>query len=264
MTRIIAIDWSGALAGASKKIWIAEARGGDLVFLEAGRSRDATTAWLIAEAAKGEPLVVGIDFAFSAPHWFLAEIGAMTAPDLWQAAIASAEEWLHACEYPFWGRPGRRCEVAPDKRYRRTEVGSSAKSVFQIGGAGAVGTGSWRGMPSLQTLREAGFCIWPFDQAIPGRSVALEIYPRGWSPGVKKSLLEERRRYLSAARYPALSSGMRTRATTSEDAFDAAVSALGMEIDSAELAALPCIDDPQLRAEGIIWRPGWRKVLSTC
>ena len=35
------------------------------------------------------------------------------------------------------------------------------KSTFQIGGAGAVGTGSLRGMPHLLTLREAGCAVWP-------------------------------------------------------------------------------------------------------
>ena len=38
---------------------------------------------------------------------------------------------------------------------------------FQIGGAGAVGTGSIRGMPHLLTLARNGFGIWPFSEGWP-------------------------------------------------------------------------------------------------
>jgi hypothetical protein len=48
--------------------------------------------------------------------------------------------------------------------------------VFQIGGAGAVGTDSVRGTPHLLTLAKAGFSIWPFDP--PHHLMVIEIYPR--------------------------------------------------------------------------------------
>jgi hypothetical protein len=46
----------------------------------------------------------------------------------------------------------------------------------------------------------------------------------------------------------------------SEDAFDAAVSALVMVEHVAELIALSCeVElDSELRLEGRIWHPGWR------
>jgi catechol 2,3-dioxygenase-like lactoylglutathione lyase family enzyme len=62
---------------------------------------------------------------------------------------------------------------------------------FQIGGAGAVGTGSLRGMQHLADLAHAGFSIWPFDR--PGWPLAVEIYPRLFTPGVVKSRHRARR-----------------------------------------------------------------------
>lgn len=45
-------------------------------------------------------------------------------------------------------------------------------------------------------------------------------------------------------------------AMASEDAFDAAVSALVMAGSSASIARLPDVSDPQHRLEGLIWHPG--------
>src|ERR1035438_6219537 len=42
--------------------------------------------------------------------------------------------------------------------------GIAPKSPFQIGGAGAVGTGTLRGIPELERLHEAGFRVWPFEE----------------------------------------------------------------------------------------------------
>src|SRR5690606_29646039 len=118
------------------------------------------------EADRG-PLVVGLDFAFSFPAWFVEGQGFSEASELWAAMHGGlAERWLQSCEPPFWGRPGKpKCGEHP--HFRRTEQdyrsrGHQAKSVFQIGGAGAVGTGSLRGMPVLHRLRRAGFTVWPF------------------------------------------------------------------------------------------------------
>lgn len=62
--------------------------------------------------------------------------------------------------------------------------GIRPKSVFQIGGAGAVGTGSLRGMPILKRLRDAGFAVWPFDA--PRWPCVVEIYPRLLTGAVNK------------------------------------------------------------------------------
>ena len=268
MTRVIAIDWSGAKIGAAKKIWIAEARDGDLVLLENGRSRDEVTAWLIAEAAKGEPLAVGIDFAFSTPQWFLVQNRMTAAHALWAELARPENTWLEHCAYPFWGRPGKKRDIEPPaRRLRRTEkktpeMKTAPKSVFQIGGVGAVGTGSLRGMPHLNELREAGFCVWPFDDIVDGRSIVVEIYPRAWSQGVTKTRQQDCWEFMTGDPFRRLSPEMRTKASKNEDSFDAAISALNMDAERGELSALPRIDDPQLRLEGILWQPNWRTVVN--
>ena len=254
--RIIAIDWSGAITGAAKKVWLAEAVGGNIVRLECGRTRNQITEHLISLAADDEQLVVGLDFAFSMPEWFLRQRGFASAPQLWQRLAAGADErWLAACEPPFWGRPGCPKPPSVESGLRLSDATMKAKSVFQIGGAGAVGTGSLRGMRELHHLREAGFHVWPFD--LPAMPLLVEIYPRALTGPVNKSDWIRRTQFLSRERYDSVDAPMRALAASTEDAFDAAVSAFEMDAHRDELSALPHVTHPQLRLEGAIWRPGW-------
>jgi hypothetical protein len=255
--RIIAIDWSGAVDGSESKIWLAEAQGGQLTRLECGRTRDRIAQHLIDESPQTPDMVVGLDFAFGLPQWFLDERGLATGPELWDLVAEHGEGWLMQCAHPFWGRPGRGKPSLPDD-LRKTDRDAPAtggirpKSVFQIGGAGAVGTGSLRGMPVLKRLRDAGFAIWPFDE--PRGPTVIEIYPRLLTGVVKKADAASRVEYLERS-YPGMEPSMLQRAASSEDAFDAAVSALVMEAHADELVPLPMPDDIQLRREGLIWAP---------
>ncbi|MEX0750548.1 MAG: hypothetical protein WD359_07030, partial [Dehalococcoidia bacterium] len=61
-------------------------------------------------------------------------------------------------------------------------------------GAGAVGTGSLRGMPMLHRLHAAGMHIWPYDD--PGYPLVIEIYPRLLTGPVRKSSPQARARYI--------------------------------------------------------------------
>ena len=110
-TRVIAIDWSGAIAGARRKIWLAEVSMGSLVRLESGRDRDAVAEHLIAEAARDSRFVVGLDFAFSLPAWFLERRSLASAHALWALADREAEAWLAGSEPSFWGRRTPRPEL---------------------------------------------------------------------------------------------------------------------------------------------------------
>ncbi len=254
--RIIAIDWSGAVTGAAKKIWLAEAHDGDIVRLESGRSRDQITKHLIELADEDPHMVVGLDFAFSMPEWFLRQRGFASAPQLWQRLAAGADErWLAACEPPFWGKPGCPKPPSVETGLRLSDASMKAKSVFQVGGAGAVGTGSLRGMRELHHLRAAGFHVWPFDS--PALPMLVEIYPRTLTGPVIKSDWNKRMEFLTRPPYASIAVPMRARAASTEDAFDAAVSALAMDAHRDELLALPHVAHPQLRLEGAIWRPGW-------
>jgi hypothetical protein len=241
--------------GAQKRIWLAEARAGQIVRLENGRTGSELMLELIESAARASSLVVGLDFAFSFPQWFMDEHMAATAHELWRLAQRDGETWLAACEPPFWGRPGRpRPLGAIERGYRRAEFALShrPKSVFQIGGSGSVGTGSIRGMPVLLGLHEAGFSIWPFDR--PSLPLVLEIYPRLMTGPVVKSNGAQRLQHL-IEHHPGLDEQWLETAASTEDAFDAAVSALVMSQHAARLASLPGCLDSVVRREGCIWHP---------
>jgi hypothetical protein len=170
-----------------------------------------------------------------------------------------AEELLAACGSPFWGRPGKpRPDLA--EHFRATDRAHSIggirpKSVFQVGGAGSVGTGSLRGMAVLHRLHEAGFSVWPCCEG--GAPRVIEIYPRLLTGPVNKSSRDTRAAYL-ATHCPSLDPAMRRLAASTEDAFDATVSALVMSQHADELAALPPAADEQERIEGRIWAPAGR------
>jgi hypothetical protein len=215
--RVIAVDWSGARTGAARKIWLAEVADGRLRRLESGRDREALTRLLIDEAEQNPDLIVGLDFAFSFLHWCLQERGLDSVRALWELATEEGENWLADCEPPFWGRPGR---GRPDHEgLRRTDLdvkrrySSQPKSPFQIGGAGAVGTMSIRGMPFLATLKDAGFNIWPFDPPRP--PVVVEIYPRLLTGDLVKSDPAARALHIRGA-YPEIGARHRQLATGSE------------------------------------------------
>jgi hypothetical protein len=130
--------------------------------------------------------------------------------------------------------------------------GIRPKSTFQVSGAGSVGAGSIRGFPVLARLRAAGWSIWPFDPGVP--PVALEVWPRALSGPVVKSRADARARHLAVSA-PDMPEHLRARAIASEDAFDAAVTALGMARHRRELADLPRATDAITRVEGAVWSP---------
>lgn len=254
--RVIAVDWSGAARGASRRIWWAEVEGGELRMLESGRNREEVADALIAAAESDVETIVGLDFGFSFPSWFIRRQGSSNIRDFWQVVEERGESWLDTCEPPFWGRKGAR---KPDHEgFRQTELtvaehfSAQPKSVFQVGGAGAVGTGSIRGIPVLVRLAEAGFAIWPFDE--PDLPLVVEIYPRLLTGDVVKSDPRARLRYL-ADRFPGVGEENRVLAVASEDAFDAAVSALVMWQHRHELTSLEATRDEVERLEGRIWYP---------
>jgi hypothetical protein len=255
---VIAVDWSGRRVGERRHLWTAEADDGVLVRLEADRSRGDVVGELVARADERPGIVVGFDFSFSLPDWFLAARGFTRARDLWDAAAIDGDHWLRDCEPPFWGRPGRGRPDLP-AHLRRTEATMAAvggirpKSSFQIGGAGSVGTGSVRGFPALATLQDAGYAIWPFDTPAAA-PVVVEVWPRALTGAVVKSKAAARAAYLDL-HLPELASTFRDAAVGSEDAFDAAVSAVVMSRHETELRALPpAVHRVDLR-EGCVWTP---------
>lgn len=255
------MDWSGDARAAHRRIRVASARPGCLVDVRAGLDRDGVTAHLLARAA-ATPLVVGLDFSFGLPAWFAREHGCGDVAALWDLVAREGEGWLRACRPPFWGRgPTPRPPDDPARPgYRATEEAARAdgldpRSTFQIGGAGAVGTGSLRGMPHLARLRAAGFAVWPFDDA--GPATALEIYPRVHTGPVVKRSATARRAIVDAD--PRIPAELRDTVVDTEDAFDAALTALDMAEHADELAALRAATPGSPESiEGALWRPAGR------
>ena len=305
--RVVAVDWSGdrSDAGQRRKIWAgvwtmnpthgdkAAVNGapgvcGGSVRLEGGRTRAELGEWLIGLARETPRMVVGLDFCFSFPAWFVrGEMGCVDGPAFWDlVAGGQGEQWLARGnpDRRFWGKHPKPAEFTGDglhRMLRATDIdcklaaripeaeraervrGIGPKSVFQIGGAGSVGTASLRGMPVLKRLRDAGFAVWPFDRAeLP---MVVEMYTRLNTGPVRKSNAAARAEYLRAKRsedaaYAALSRGVMERARGSEDAFDALVSCMAMTARRGELAGLAMPLDPVYKVEGWTWAPGVQEI----
>jgi len=236
--RVVGIDWSGRVDAAGQRrhiwagVWTEDAGGKVSVRLEAGRTREEITAWLIELARETPRMVVGFDFCFSFPAWFVRDehrVG--SAPEFWRRVVAEGfgERWLArgAEDRRFWGKPGvghrgaRPAEFSGEhvhRMLRATDIdckivaeipeaerqarvkGITPKSVFQIGGSGSVGTASLRGFPVLLRLREEGFRVWPFDApelvGVGARPLVVEMYTRLNTGAVRKSNAEARAEYL--------------------------------------------------------------------
>ena len=284
--RVIAVDWSGdrSEAGQRRKIWAGVwsrlLSGGQVdggrVTLEGGRTRVELCEWLIDMARQTPRMVVGLDFCFSFPAWFVRdELGCADGPAFWELVGGGlSEQWLARgnSDRRFWGKHPKPEEFIGDglhRMLRATDIdcklaaripeaeraervrGIGPKSVFQIGGAGSVGTASLRGMPLLKRLREAGFRVWPFDRA--GLPMVVEMYTRLNTGPVRKSNTAARAEYLHRKRrddaaYAALSRGVIARARESEDAFDALVSCMEMTARREEFATLA------MPSRNIVWR----------
>ena len=249
--RSIAVDWSGA-AEPLKNLWLAEANEREIVEIMPFGTRAAVTEHLVAERTRHPDLVVGLDFAFSLPRWFLEQERIGTPFELWGRMATDADRWLEP-RAPFWSAAGG---TPAEDQFRTTEhdlrsAGRTPTSVFKLVGASQVGRGSLRGMPCLARLSRAGFAIWPFET---GRSLVVEIYPallaefkgKGTPVRIAEAVRDNRR----------IPAPWKAHAACSQDAFDAALSALALADHADELAELePAAPDTPYSLEGQIWAP---------
>jgi hypothetical protein len=289
--KIIAIDWSGRIDIAGQRRHIAAAIiTRNSITIETGSTREEWIDWLIQEAKATPRLVVSLDCCFSYPAWFLAEHNCKTVFDFWRhVAAGEGEKWLaQECtprDERFWGKPHKKppqfCGENMPRMMRLTDLenkitegmsaaraarvrGIAPKSPFQIGGSGSVGTGSLRAIPFLLQLHDAGFRIWPFESAAldnkKPQPLVLEMYARLLTGAVKKSSAEARRTYLRNKMrtdkfYANLKRGILTKATNSEDAFDALISAMEMARHAQSFTKLKKTRDVVRQLEGITWVP---------
>ena len=265
---VVAVDWSGAKGGGRRDIAVAVSEHGALQAIHTGLNRDEVAEWLPARArelghAGGEavPMVVGLDFAFSFPLWFLRHQGLPPPPALWDVIAACGEEWLTGeAPWPFWGRSGdrKRIDVGAERALRVTDRDAARreriapKSVFQLVGSGQVGPGSIRGMPILARLYRSGFRVWPFATFSQGGPLAVEMYPRLLTGAVTKRNRASREAHLPL--YGPQPPALLEQAASTEHAFDAACSALVMDRFHDEFGALRPDPEPY-RSEGRMWVP---------
>jgi hypothetical protein len=282
---IIAIDWSGSQKEADqrRKIWACQAtidrQSIVLDSLQGGRTRQEIVEWLNSVRADREPLAVGFDFAFSFPagfhghEGFSQHLSGKSWLEFLYYAETHGEEILDTCPRPFWGKADRKrpndatlAKYSSGQWLRLTDRPAGARSpgpkeIFQIGGAGNVGTGSLRGLPILAELRSSGWPIWPFDQ--PADSAVVEIYPGClYNRPVRKTDLLDREAYLKAidqVERPHITVTDRwvwARAAASDDAFDAFISCIAMAKAEAAGGLFANYQIPvhqQVAVEGWIW-----------
>ncbi|MEM0948788.1 MAG: molybdopterin-binding protein [Pseudomonadota bacterium] len=219
MTRfdtVIVVDWSGGNdTGARPRadaIWAGVVRDGVEDEPRYFRNRPAVEAWLQStlndELAAGRRILAGFDFAFGYPDgtartitgqddpfalwdWFAEELDDTPGRNN-RFQLAGRINALFPGDGPFWfnatkdtvpGLPRRKSDRSAhyqNEALRRTETrAAGAFPVWQLGGAGAVGSQAMTGMAALARLRKilAGqVCVWPF-QAPEAPVVFAEVFP---------------------------------------------------------------------------------------
>lgn len=191
-TRHIGIDYSGAQTPESRLagLQVFEARNGG-VPERIGTPASGVKHWTRLEVAQfcatavasGEPVIIGIDHAFSFPVSYMKRNGITCWPQFlddfmrhWPTADPHARVDVHR-------RNNLRTGEASELRLCEQWT-AGPKSVFQFDVQGQVATSTHAGLPWLLWLREisrrdARLHFWPFDGfEIPvGSSVVAEVYP---------------------------------------------------------------------------------------
>ena len=195
-TRFAAIDWSGAKGSKHKGIALALCEAGAaaprLIAPPLGVwSRRAVADWIVAQ--KDEPILIGMDFSFSAP-WVArrAYLPGSGAPDTakpfwrWINAACDDEDYgaaslieQHQRRHFYLGAADgtkadflhwRACETAYN-----AGGGGKASTVYDAIGAAQVAKASFAGMRLLHAVAPH-VPVWPFDPRATAGAQLVEIY----------------------------------------------------------------------------------------
>ncbi|HEY0513351.1 MAG TPA: hypothetical protein VGH73_15685 [Thermoanaerobaculia bacterium] len=141
-------------------------------------SRRDLAEWLLGRITSGDPVVVGIDHAFSFPQSY------MDRNDLksWVAFLQDFEENWPTRESPVRDLlPGNARTGDPDEHRLTGQWTAFPKSVFQFDIQDSLAKATHAGLPWLDYLRRAGDRVhfWPFDgfEVPKRRSVIAEVRP---------------------------------------------------------------------------------------
>lgn len=210
---IAVVDWSGGGDRGPRPvkdaIWTALARGGASELPVYHRNRAVAEDWLsglvAAELAAGRRLMIGLDFPFGYPAGFAARVTGVADPlALWdwfaarlpagggdRFALAAELNGLFPGIGPFWFNGGAADHPAlPRKGRDRHGHGLAEKrlaearaagafTVWQMGGAGAVGSQAMTGLAALARLRArfpGQVAAWPF-QPLDAPVALVEVWP---------------------------------------------------------------------------------------
>ena len=217
MTRFdtfVIVDWSGGNQGPAKPradaIWACVARGAEVLPPVYLRHRQAAEAWLTdtiaAERAAGRRVLAGFDFPFGYPAGFAAAVTGSAEPfELWdwfearvddsptannRFALAGEINRRFGGQGPFWGNASRtdveglpRTKAAyqnpfPERRAAEDQA-RGAFPLWQLAGAGAVGSQAIMGLPVLNRLRRRfapEVAVWPFEP-LDAAVALVEVWP---------------------------------------------------------------------------------------
>ena len=218
--RVIVVDWSGRASRSPAReskdaIWIGLCEQG-LETQGYFRSRSDACNWLAVRLAEGGRQLVGFDFPMGYPaglarrltgtdsaralHGWLADRivdGPDNANNRFEVA-ADINRQLGG-QGPFWGCPKARPRphlpslktvdfpaLGLEEKRRVEREDPPAKPVWQLLGAGSVGSQALLGIPVVDRLaRGSGAAVWPFEP--PGELTLAEVYPSLLAPAVTAS-----------------------------------------------------------------------------
>ncbi|MFW2587920.1 gephyrin-like molybdotransferase Glp [Sagittula sp. SSi028] len=214
--RVIVVDWSGGNdRGPQPKkdaIWVGEAG----LPARYCRNRQVAEAYIAerigAAVAAGDRVLIGFDFAFGLPAGAAQAICGGDTLALWdwlEQRITDSPKCNNRFDVaaginqgfdgwgPFWGnllkrdidglprtKAGYRNPFA-DRRLCDAQAKGSFP-VWQLAGAGSVGSQTLMGLPTLARLkRRFGAAVWPFEPWAQAQVVLAEVWPGLIDPAVK-------------------------------------------------------------------------------
>jgi molybdopterin-guanine dinucleotide biosynthesis adapter protein len=225
---VIVVDWSAKAVPSPMKeskdaIWIGICRENaeqTRYYRTRIEAEMAIITLLDTERATGRRVLAAFDFPMGYPSGFAERLtGTNTAQSVWKwladNVIDDARNatnrlqvggrinaLFHPLRGPFWGRPASHdiphLAFTKDVDYHALGLSErraiekelrGAKTVWQLMGAGSVGSQALTGLPMIHRLQQSADCkVWPFEDITGASVVIAEIYPAIISMAVAREI----------------------------------------------------------------------------
>lgn len=267
----IAISWNDPFRGhlPTSFRYAAFRAGGILAYGHAPQEQFEDVIAGLDSSADG-PVVVGLAFALSTPHWIFGGDGFATPADLWSYVAKAVESGGSLSEVavrlgpPWWGSDLEMDAPPPESgRFRLTEehilamVRTQPKSAFELTGTGNVGVLSLAGIALLSRLRTRGYTVWPFEEIT--ERVVIETFPRALGLHLHPTPIsaDTRQRFINSsdAHDAGIGSALAREMHGDFRLVDAVMTAWAIDRYGGGLADTPIVDELRSRIEGQIWLP---------